>query len=64
MTKAAKPVPAGYHTVTPYLACGDAARAIELYKKAFGADEVMHTEELPIDELKKRGEKAMKETGG
>jgi PhnB protein len=37
----AKPVPAGYHSVTPYLACGDAARAIEFYKKAFGAAEVM-----------------------
>jgi PhnB protein len=39
-----KPVPfmpAGYHTVTPYLACGDAAGAIEFYKKAFGAAEVM-----------------------
>jgi len=27
--------------VTPYLACGDAAGAIEFYKKAFGAAEVM-----------------------
>ena len=36
-----KPVPAGYHSVTPYLACGDAARAIDFYKKAFGATEVM-----------------------
>jgi hypothetical protein len=27
--KKAKPVPKGYGTVTPYLACGDAARAIE-----------------------------------
>jgi PhnB protein len=34
-------IPAGYHTVTPYLACGDAARAIEFYAKAFGAAEVM-----------------------
>jgi PhnB protein len=39
--KKAKPVPAGYRAVTPYLACGDAARAIEFYKKAFGAREVM-----------------------
>jgi PhnB protein len=39
--KKAKPVPKGYGTVTPYLACGDAARAIEFYKKAFGAKEVM-----------------------
>jgi len=34
-------VPKGYHTVTPYLACGDAAGAIEFYKKAFAATEVM-----------------------
>jgi PhnB protein len=34
-------IPAGYHSVTPYLACGDAAGAIEFYKKAFGAAEVM-----------------------
>jgi PhnB protein len=33
-------IPKGYHTVTPYLACGDAASAIEFYKKAFGATEV------------------------
>jgi PhnB protein len=35
----AKPVPEGYHTVTPYLTVRDAARAIEFYKKAFGAKE-------------------------
>jgi PhnB protein len=37
--KPVKPVPAGFHTVTPYLACGDGAAAIEFYKKAFGAQE-------------------------
>ena len=36
---AAKPVPDGYHTVTPYLAVDDAAAAIEYYKRAFGAKE-------------------------
>jgi PhnB protein len=36
---ATKPVPDGYHTVTPYLAVDDAADAIEYYKKAFGAKE-------------------------
>ena len=39
--KKVKPIPDGYHAVTPYLACGDAARAIEFYKKAFGAAEVI-----------------------
>jgi len=36
---ATKPIPEGYHTVTPYLAVDDAAEAIEYYKKAFGAKE-------------------------
>jgi PhnB protein len=36
---AVKPVPEGYHTVTPYLAVDDAAEAIEYYKRAFGAKE-------------------------
>jgi PhnB protein len=36
---AVKPIPEGYHTVTPYLAVDDAAEAIEYYKKVFGAKE-------------------------
>ena len=35
------PIPAGYHSVTPYLIVHDAAGAIEFYRKAFGATEVM-----------------------
>lgn len=31
----------GYHTATPYLIVNDAARAIEFYKHAFGAAELM-----------------------
>jgi len=38
---AAKPVPAGYHTATPYLIIKGAGQAIEFYKKAFGAVEIM-----------------------
>ena len=34
-----KPIPEGYHSVTPYLVVDDAAQAIEYYKKAFGAEE-------------------------
>lgn len=34
-----KPIPDGYHTLTPFLTVKDAARAIEFYKKAFGATE-------------------------
>jgi PhnB protein len=36
-----KPIPEGYHTATPYLILKDAAKAIEFYKKAFGAKEMM-----------------------
>jgi uncharacterized glyoxalase superfamily protein PhnB len=35
----AKPIPEGYHTLTPFLTVRDAARAIEFYKQAFGAVE-------------------------
>lgn len=38
-TKSTRPVPEGYATVTASLTVKDAARAIEFYKKAFGAEE-------------------------
>ena len=38
-TKGVRPVPAGYHTVTPYLTVLDAAQAIDFYGRAFGARE-------------------------
>jgi len=38
---ATRPIPEGYHTVTPYLYIKGAAQAIEFYKKAFGATEIM-----------------------
>ena len=34
-------VPPGYHTITPGITCKDAAKAIDFYKEAFGATEVM-----------------------
>ena len=37
--KKVSPVPAGYHTVTPYLVVKGAADAIAFYRKAFGARE-------------------------
>ncbi len=37
---AVKPIPEGYHSVTPYLIIKGAAGAIEFYKKAFGATEL------------------------
>jgi PhnB protein len=41
MTTHAKPIPEGFHTVTPGLVVRDAAKAIEFYKKALGAQELM-----------------------
>lgn len=38
---ATKPIPAGYHSITPYLIVKGAAEAIEFYKKAFNATEIM-----------------------
>lgn len=40
MAKAKKAVPEGHHTVTPQLTLDNAAKAIEWYKKALGAQEV------------------------
>jgi PhnB protein len=40
MKTTVKPVPEGYHTVTPYLFITNAAKAIEFYKTAFGAVEL------------------------
>jgi PhnB protein len=39
-TSPVKPVPDGFHTVTPYLHVDGAAAAIEFYRKAFGATEI------------------------
>ena len=36
-----QPSPEGYNTVTTYLAVDDAAKAIEFYKRAFGAKETV-----------------------
>ena len=41
MAKATQAIPKGYHTVTPSIMVAGAARAIEFYKKAFGAQELM-----------------------
>ena len=56
-----KPIPDGYHSLTPFLTVRDAARAIEFYKQAFGAKErgvmkgpdgkVMHAELMIGDSI-------------
>jgi PhnB protein len=39
--KKVQPIPKGYHSVTPYLSIKGGAAAIDFYKKAFGAKEIM-----------------------
>ncbi|MEN3275242.1 MAG: PhnB protein [Massilia sp.] len=41
MSLEVKPVEERMHTITPHLVCANCHEAIELYKKAFGAEEVM-----------------------
>ncbi|HXW61220.1 MAG TPA: VOC family protein [Candidatus Acidoferrales bacterium] len=36
-----KPIPEGYHSVTPYLTVRDAARALDFYQRVFGAKEIL-----------------------
>ena len=36
-----KAIPDGYHSISPYLVCKGAAKAIEYYKNAFGATETV-----------------------
>jgi PhnB protein len=40
-----KPIPDGYHSVTPYLCIDGAAKALDFYKKVFGATEVLKMQE-------------------
>lgn len=44
MTARVRAIPEGYHAVTPYLCVQGAASAIEFYRRAFGAREVMRIE--------------------
>ena len=41
MSSKVKPIPEGYTAITPYLIIRGAAAAIDFYKKAFGATEIM-----------------------
>ena len=41
MATMVKPIPDGFHSVTPYLCIHGAAAAIDFYKRAFGAKEIM-----------------------
>ncbi len=41
MATTVKPIPEGFHTVTPAIVVRDAAKAIDFYKKALGAQELV-----------------------
>lgn len=41
MPGSVSPIPQGYHSITPAITCKNAARAIDFYKQAFGATEIM-----------------------
>lgn len=47
MATRVNPIPSGYHTATPYLTVDDCARAIDFYKRAFSAQEIMRMEGPP-----------------
>lgn len=73
MAQKAQPIPKGYHTVTPTLFVAGAAKAIEFYKKALGAEEksrfpapdgkIMHAEIRIGDSILMLGDE-MPEQGG
>lgn len=47
MEKRVAPIPEGYHSLTPHLVVVSAAKAIEFYGKAFGAQELYRMEDKP-----------------
>jgi PhnB protein len=40
MNTQVKPIPSGFHTLTPHLVVKGASEAIDFYKKAFGAEKI------------------------
>jgi PhnB protein len=45
MASQVRPIPEGYHSVTPYLVVQGAAKAIDFYKRALGATELFRMED-------------------
>ena len=45
-TNTVNPIPDGYHSLTPYIAVADGAKAIDFYTSVFGA-EVISRQDLP-----------------
>ena len=51
----ARPIPDGYHTVTPYLIVNGGAKALDFYRRAFGAKELLrmdHEDKIGHAEIK------------
>jgi PhnB protein len=44
MANTVRAIPEGYHSITPALTCKNAAKAIDFYKEALGAKEIMRME--------------------
>jgi uncharacterized glyoxalase superfamily protein PhnB len=44
---AAKPIPDGYHTMTPYLTVRDAVKVVDFLKQAFGAEQTHESIKRP-----------------
>lgn len=44
MEKSVNAIPKGFHSLSPYLTVNNALKAIEFYKKAFGAEELYRME--------------------
>jgi PhnB protein len=51
MSSNVKPIPEGEHSITPYLVIQGAAKAIDFYRKAFGAKEVMRLSDPKGDKV-------------
>ncbi len=47
MNPGVEPIPNGYHSVTPYILVDDVSKALEFYKKAFGAEVLYRLEMQP-----------------
>ena len=46
-----KPIPEGYHTVTPYLVVQGVAQLIDFMKEAFGAEEMVRRATVSLNSL-------------
>jgi PhnB protein len=42
-----RPIPEGYHSITPYLTVNDAVKAIDFYQRAFGAKKIVQMDGPP-----------------